>query len=112
MRALVIIAVTLAGFAATPAFAIKRYNADKLACGEIRSIIANDGAAIMRYRSKRDPSLVLYDRYVRDRFFCAWREDAVPAWIPSRDKASCLVRRCEIPVFPHDDLMFRRFPHN
>lgn len=106
MRAVFALAIVLSAVA--PALAIERYNADKLDCAEIRSIIDEDGAAIMRYRSKRNPSLVLYDRYVRDRFFCTWREDAVPAWIPSRDKASCRVRRCETPVHLHEDLLFRR----
>lgn len=110
MRAAVATALTLAGLAITPASAINRYNADQLACAEIRAIIRDDGAAIMRYRSKRDPSLVLYDRYVRDRFFCAWREDVETAWIPSQDKAQCRVWRCA-PARWREDMFFRQFRH-
>lgn len=109
MRGVLVLAM-LASVAATPAAAIKRYNADKLTCAEIRAIIGEDGAAIMRHRSKTNPSLILYDRYVRDRFFCLWREDAVPAWIPSKDKASCRVRRCDTPIHWPEELLFRRHP--
>lgn len=106
MRAILALAAA-ASVLASPVAAIQRYNADRLSCAEIRGIIRDDGAAIMRYRSKMNPSLVLYDRYVRDRFFCTWREDAVRAWIPSNDRERCGVLKCDTPIrWPHDP--FRR----
>ena len=57
---------------AMPAHAITRYNSTD----EVRATIRRDGAAIMRYRSPRHPSLQLYGRYVRDDRFCQQEEAA------------------------------------
>nr|HMQ58374.1 hypothetical protein [Rhizobiaceae bacterium] len=54
-----------------------------------------EGAAILRYRSKRDPSLPLYDRYVANSAYCSFGEYAAPAIVPSADQKSCRLRKCE-----------------
>ena len=61
---------------APPAHAITRYNSTSMSCEEVRATIRRDGAAIMRYRSPRNPSLQLYGRYVRDDRFCQQEEAA------------------------------------
>lgn len=104
MRAQFLLAVALAGLSVTPAFAIKRYNSEKLACSEVRAIIRSEGAAIMRYRSTVNPSLTLYDRYVRHDGYCDPREYAAPATIPAKDTRSCPVRKCRERIF-----LFERF---
>lgn len=102
-------AIALAGaiLAVSPAAAINRYNSETMACSQVQSTIRADGAAIMRYRSKANPTLVLYDRYVRNGTFCQWNETAVPAWIPSRDDKTCAVLKCR--VFDHFDDLPRPF---
>ena len=59
--------------AALPAEAIGRYNSTAMSCDRVQATIAADGAAIMRYRSKRSPGLPLYGRYVDDGRFCGPR---------------------------------------
>jgi len=81
--------------------AISRYDPTRMSCGQVRSTIDRDGAAILRYRSPRNPSLTLYDRYVSDERFCERGEYAVPAFVPSADRKSCPVRNCKV-IDPDD----------
>ena len=79
---------------AFPAAAINRYNSESLGCGEIRSIIASEGAAILRYPSSRKPSLTLYDRYVQNGSYCASHEVIERVRIPSANANGCMVNHC------------------
>jgi hypothetical protein len=56
---------------------------------------AKSGAAIMRYRSKRNPSLQLFGRYVADDRFGRQSERAEPVFIPRADRKSCAVYECK-----------------
>lgn len=100
------LAVIAAALAATPAAAINRYNSEKMACAQVQATIKAEGAAIMRYHSKVNPSLTLYDRYVRNSTFCPAGQDAVSAWIPSRDDSSCFVRKCRDVDYFDDNPIF------
>ena len=66
-----------------PANAISRYNSTGMSCDEVKGTIRQDGEAIMRYRSARNPSLQLYGRYVRNDLFCRQSERAETVFIPS-----------------------------
>lgn len=88
-----IIAAMLA-LSATSASAISRYTALDHSCGDIQSIIDQQGAAIFRYPSPRKNGLTLYDRYVRNDMFCASHQVTERVLIPSRDNNSCPVRHC------------------
>jgi hypothetical protein len=81
--------------AMVPAHAISRYESRSLTCGEAQAIVASEGAAILRYQSERNPSLTLYDRYVRNRAFCQPTEVTKYDWIPTADTRSCPVLTCE-----------------
>ena len=80
---------------ATDAWAISRYDIGKMSCQQVQSIVQREGAAILRYRSKRNPSLTLYDRYVRDTRFCSGGEYAMSSTVPVAGGKSCRVRKCE-----------------
>ncbi|GLS32465.1 hypothetical protein SAMN04488498_12270 [Mesorhizobium albiziae] len=80
---------------AMPAHAITRYNSTSMSCDEVRGTIRQDGAAIMRYRSTRNPSLQLFGRYVLDDRFCRQSERAETVFIPSADRKSCPVYECK-----------------
>ena len=58
----ILVLTSLVALAATPAAAIARYQSEALDCGQAQAILEREGAAIFRYRSKRNPSLTLYDR--------------------------------------------------
>jgi hypothetical protein len=103
--AMKLVPIALAGLlAATQAQAISRYNSLGLTCGEAQAIVDAEGAAIMRYQSARNPSLTLYDRYVRHRGFCQIPEITVTEWIPTADTPSCPLLICRMPL--HDDFFF------
>lgn len=79
---------------AAQAHAISRYNSESLTCDEARSIVAHEGAAILRY-SGRNPGMTLYDRYVAHGGYCQSSEYAKNDWVPTADTASCPVLSCE-----------------
>jgi hypothetical protein len=87
--ALVMLAAT-----ATSASAISRYSALEHSCGDIQSIIRQQGAAIFRYPSPRNNGLTLYDRYVRNDMYCTSHQVTERVLIPSLDTDRCPVRRC------------------
>lgn len=80
--------------ATLPAAAAQRYYSTSMSCAEVKATIRQDGAAQMRYRSTRNPSLPLYGRYVRDNRFCRSGERAETVYIPSADRKSCPVLEC------------------
>ncbi|WP_040676686.1 hypothetical protein [Nitratireductor pacificus] len=75
--------------------AISRYNSTAMSCAAVQGRIAAEGAAIMRYRSQRNPSLTLYDRYVAHGYLCPAGHRAVRSHIPTADRASCPVLHCK-----------------
>lgn len=79
---------------ATPALAIKRYNVQAMSCAAIQQAVNRDGDAILRWQSPRNPSLPIYDRYVRNALFCSPNEFAKRAFVPSKDRPHCAVRTC------------------
>ena len=80
---------------ASPAFAISRYNPLTLTCAEARSAIHNEGAVIFRYPSKRVKGMTLFDRYVRENYFCDGKSYAAWTYIPTRDNPNCPVLNCQ-----------------
>lgn len=79
---------------AAPAHAISRYNSQGMSCGQVQAAVQREGAVILRYRSTRNPSLMLYDRYVSGGRFCSVGEVAVGSSVPTRNDPSCYVLKC------------------
>lgn len=104
MKATVSLALALC-MASVPAYAISRYNSQSMSCSRIQSVIRNEGAVILRYRSARNPSLPLYDRYVAHDGFCDFNKYAAAAWVPSSDSRSCPVLVCK--DIDYDDHVWR-----
>ncbi|MDN2580710.1 hypothetical protein [Aquibium sp. ELW1220] len=92
---------------AAPAHAISRYNSQGMSCNAVQAAVQREGAVILRYRSARNPSLPLYDRYVSGGRFCSVGEVAVGSSVPTRDDRSCYVLKCRSyereNVFPFRD---------
>ncbi len=86
------IALCLSLFA-IEAHAISRYTTTSMNCADIKAALQSEGAAILQWRSPRDPSLPIYARFVADRRFCQMEERAEIAHVPAAD-GSCPVRRC------------------
>lgn len=93
MRRLAMIAVALL-MSAGEASAISRYETASMSCARVQAALDADGAAILRFPAPDNPSLVLFDRYVRDRTFCRSNQRAEPRSVPTADTRNCQVRKC------------------
>ncbi len=98
-----LIALTLVA-TALPAHAISRYNSMQMSCDEAQSRIQEEGAVILRYRSARNPSLPLYDRYVAHGGYCQPGEYAKLEVVPTADTNRCRVLKCmQRTYYPFDE---------
>jgi hypothetical protein len=79
--------------APAPASAISRVETTRTDCADIRGILVREGAAILRYTSKK--GLPIYDRYVSSSRLCPGHEVGVWASVPARDTKSCRVIACD-----------------
>lgn len=101
MKALILMPAIV--LAASPAYAISRYNSQSMSCRAVHRVIAEQGAVILRYRSARNPSLQLYDRYVADGGECAMGEGAIVDSVPTADSPQCVVYRCRDITYDYPD---------
>lgn len=92
-RALLAFCLSLLTFEAQ---AISRYDTMNMNCGQVQSAIDREGAAVLRYRSLRDPSVLRFDRFVRDRQYCKHNERAETTMVPTADRRACAVRECRV----------------
>jgi hypothetical protein len=93
MRRLAVIVVTLL-MATGVASAVSRYQTTSMSCARVQQALNSDGTAILRYPAPDNPSLVLFDRYVRDRTFCRSSQRADVTSVPAADTRNCKVRKC------------------
>jgi hypothetical protein len=93
------------------AMAINRYNATTMTCENARQTLRNEGAAILRYPSKRVAGMTLYDRYVRNSQSCGYNEYAEHATVPTSDNLKCPVLNCQ-PLSNLDGDWPGIIPHN
>lgn len=92
MKRILLVALAVA-FSCGTAEAISRYNSRSLSCAKARALVHRQGAVIFRYRSTRNPSLTLYDRFVAHGGHCAWGEVAAPKSIPTAS-GRCTLLAC------------------
>jgi hypothetical protein len=86
---------------AIEAHAVSRYTTTSMNCADIKAALQREGAAILQWRSPRNPSLPLYGRYVSDRRYCQPEQVTEAAFVPARDAKSCMVRQCvNVDFFP------------
>ena len=76
------------------ASAISRYQTMQMDCRSVQSAVRQEGAAILRWQSTRNPGLPLYGRYVRDSRFCSAGEVSEFATVPTADRRACPVKKC------------------
>jgi hypothetical protein len=101
------LAAFLLGAFSLPASAIERVNTNKISCAKVQTRLIQNGAAILRYPSKRKAGLTLYDRYVGDSRFCPSNEIGKWASVPAKDTGTCRVIACER-YEPNDLFPFER----
>jgi|CXWK01.1.fsa_nt_gi hypothetical protein len=90
----VLILAGLMAIVASDASATSRYQTMQLSCVDVQEIVQEEGTAILRWRSRRNPSLPIYGKYVSDSRFCESNEVATFATVPTKDMRSCAVRKC------------------
>ena len=101
MKTVALILPALIAISAMPANAAG-YDITNWNCKRVLQTIANEGMAILRYRSARNPSLQLYDRYVFGSRFCKPEEVIRFASVPTVDDRHCPVKRCDAQVRVRD----------
>lgn len=84
-----------------PASAISRYNTTGMQCDEVQYRVQREGAAILRYKSKRT-NMTLYDRYVAHGGYCDVDEYAKLEVVPAADTNRCRVLKCMPRMRPFD----------
>jgi hypothetical protein len=89
--------------------AAERINTTRTTCAAIQSALIAEGAAILRYPSKRVGGLVLYDRYVGDSRLCGAGKIGIWSSVPAKDAKRCRVIACER-FDPEDPLFFKGKP--
>lgn len=91
-----ILAAGLLALFVSDASAVSRYQTMRMACSDVQAVLQDEGAAILRWQSKRNPGLPLYGRYVSDSRFCNSGEVTEYATVPTADKRACAVRKCVV----------------
>ena len=74
-----------------PALAMNQYNTTTMTCSQVQSTLKQEGQAQLRYPSPRNPSLILYDRFVSGGNYCRPQT----AFVPTRDTNKCRVTKCQ-----------------
>lgn len=103
-----LLAIVIVGITAD-AHAISRFSSTSMSCAEVQETIRQEGAAIMRYISKRTPGLPLYGRYVSSRQFCDIDEHTESVVIRAGDTDRCPVLECKLNHFIQPTMWRRRF---
>ncbi len=88
------------------AHAISRYNLTSMTCNRVKATVRNEGAVILRWRSKNNPGIQRYGRFVANGGFCESGTRAQTSYVPSSDRTSCAVLECKY-YDPDDELFFR-----
>ena len=86
--------------------AISRYNSTSMTCANVKATVRREGAVILRWRSKYNPSLPLYGRFVANGSFCEASTRPETRYVPTSDRKSCAVLECKY-YDPDDDFLFR-----
>ncbi len=95
---------------AAPAFVIMalpaaaadlRLNPTTMTCRQVQSTIAQHGAVVLRYPSRSNPNLPIFDRYVANTSHCKYMQ-VMSRGVPTRDNPACPVRTCR-QVTPQGD---------
>ena len=88
----IVLALAIAA-AASPAFAISRYNATSHTCDGVQQILQREGEAVFRYTS-RTTGLGLYERLIGSGTRCGNGQMIQRMTIPTKDNPRCRVMVC------------------
>lgn len=88
------IGILAAMVSVTSADALSRHETARLSCSQLQSILKSEGTAILRYRSARNPGVVLYDTYAAQSGMCRSGGRGRLSEVPAADTKSCKVIQC------------------
>ena len=94
MKRTILIAMCLS-LVSLHAHAISRYNTTSMTCSQVKARLQSEGAAILRWRSRNNPSLQLYGRFVANGRYCESGTRAQTSYVPTSDRRSCPVLECK-----------------
>jgi hypothetical protein len=105
MKKFILLGLATACTAASPAFAINRYNALSYSCPQAQALIRRERAVILRYPAERVRNMTLYDRFVADSDSCDVGYYAYLSYIPTKGASSCPVYTCRPSTDFDDDII-------
>jgi hypothetical protein len=79
---------------ASAADADPAYTVTNMTCKAVQAAVESSGSAILHYRSRSNPGLPLYSRYVSDASYCDSRTTIAYGSVPTADNKSCSVKKC------------------
>ena len=94
--------------AIAPAGAISRKNAWSMSCAKAQDTVDAKGAVILNFRSKFNPTIPRFGRFVADQGFCAGTELAEVTYIPTADTKNCPLLECHLHDFDEFEI-WRRY---
>jgi hypothetical protein len=89
--------VLSAAIGVSPAFADGVIQTQGKTCNEVQSELAAFEKALIYYPSKRNQTIILFDRFVSSGAFCPPRETVQSASVTSSDNPNCSVLQCQSP---------------
>lgn len=79
---------------ATQASALAQIQATGMSCAQVQASLQKNGQAVVHYRSARNPTLPLYDRYVANAGYCSVKQLPSTFSVPTRDNPKCRLMKC------------------
>ncbi len=79
---------------ASNASAVTRHDITNMACSAVHALVESEGEVILAYRSSSILALPIFDRFVKNRDYCANTEITRRTGLPTTDKKYCPVYKC------------------
>ncbi|MEM8749687.1 MAG: hypothetical protein AAGF28_05255 [Pseudomonadota bacterium] len=75
--------------------AVSRYDTQRMSCDRLQSALATERTAMLRFPSRRNPQLLMYDFYTDSARRCTTGGFGRMTSVPTSDRARCRVYKCE-----------------
>lgn len=86
----------------TPAHGLRFYDASRLSCERVKSILKKEGLAILQFNSARNPSNRLYDHFSANSNRCKTGGRGKLFTIQTANGKACRIHRC-VKVYSGND---------
>ena len=74
--------------------AISRYNAATMTCERVQSLVTRHGEVLFDFRSRNDPNVSMFNRFVAHGNFCPKGQYVAADFIPTANNPYCPLQVC------------------